>query len=96
MSTARILFTAASVAVFAFGVGAWLGRWRGEQVKPAPTSTGLHVYLSHGGRLVYLCRSGKPISQVVNCDNGESVLLTAGLANELVLSTFRIEEGVKQ
>lgn len=73
------------------GAATWLYSVPGV-AKPATPSTGLHVYLSHGGRLVYLCQSSKPIQQVINCDNGESVLLTANLANELVLSTKELDK----
>ena len=82
------------VAFVLFGValGGWIGISKRQDANPSTPSTGLHVYLSHGGRLVYLCQSGKPIQQVINCDNGESVLLTANLANELVLSTRELDK----
>ena len=90
MSTARTVFTAVSVAIFTFGAGAWLGRHRADQVKAPQASTGLHVYLLDGGRLVHLCQSSKPIQQVVNCDDGQTILLPATVADNLVLSDREI------
>ena len=89
----RDFFTVVSVAVFVVGGVAYAVRGDRDPVaKPATPSTGLHIYLAHGDRLVYLCQSSKPIQQVINCDNGESVLLTADLANELVLSTKELNK----
>jgi hypothetical protein len=87
----RILLSSFGVALpFLVAISVW---FFGEAPKAKDQPESLHVYVADGQGLIYLCATGMAVSgQVVQCLDGNVILLTAGLYEKVVMSTVKIGE----
>lgn len=66
--------------------------WHSRPVKAEePKEAVIYVYTAHDGRALFLCETTKEVAQVIQCANGNTVILTQSMARELVLSTMPLE-----
>lgn len=63
--------------------------WQSRPVKAEePKEAVIYVYTAHDGRALFLCETTKEVAQVIQCANGNTIILTQSMARELVLSTM--------